>query len=120
MMPIRWHFLESYEGESVAARWVWRVMRVDGTIESHSRHFPTYGMAVIDAIKSGFQPRRQPWLVATRNTITHYRPGQPPMTVPITDEATIPDALKQAAEKGNARDEASEDVDSPEPRVRRE
>jgi hypothetical protein len=80
-----WHFIESYEGAD--AKWLWRSVRADGTIETQSPPFNTYGTAVIDAIGKGFQPRREIWIVTTQHTITHYRPGRPPMTVPFTDDS---------------------------------
>jgi hypothetical protein len=83
-----WHFVETQEAEN--AQWAWTITRVDGSIESQSPPFGTYGMAVIDAIKKGFQPRREPWVVATQYTITHYRPGRPPLTEPVTDWASAP------------------------------
>ena len=85
-MPIRWHFVEGYEGDS--SHWSWRTVNVDGTLESHSPPFKTYGIAVSDAIKNGFQPRQQHWVVSTRHTITHFRPGKPPLTVPVSDTAS--------------------------------
>jgi hypothetical protein len=116
-MATRWHFVESDAGDS--PQWAWRIVRADGTIDSQSHPFKTYGMAVIDAIKKGFQPRREPWIVATRHTITHYHPGRPPMTVPVTDEASTPAALKSKLEKGTSlpRDSDSEPL---EPRGRQE
>jgi len=85
-MTIRWQFVEGYEGDTT--HWSWRVVKADGTIESQSEQFSTYGHAVSEAIKNGFQPRQQHWIVATRHTVTHFRPGQAPMTVPVTDKET--------------------------------
>jgi hypothetical protein len=83
-MPIRWQFVEGYEGNTT--HWSWRTVRGDGTIESQSEQFSTYGQAVSEAIKNGFQPRQQHWVVATRHTVPHFRPGQAPMTIPVTDK----------------------------------
>lgn len=80
---IRWQFVEGYEAES--SHWSWRIVNVDGSMDSQSPPFGTYGLAVSDAIRSGFQPRQQHWVVATRHTVTHFRPGQPPLTVPVED-----------------------------------
>ena len=82
-MSNTWHFIESYEGAD--AKWVWRSTRADGTIETQSPPFNTYGTAVIDAIGKGFQPRREIWIVTTQHTVTHYRPGKLPLTVPFTE-----------------------------------
>ena len=83
-MAVRWQFVEGYESNS--ANWSWRIVSADGTVENHSSPFDTYGMAVSDALKRGFQPRQQHWIVATRHTITHFNPGQPPLSVPVSDE----------------------------------
>ena len=79
-MAVRWHFVEEYLAD--ATRWSWRVLEMDGTIERQSQSFPTYGEAVIEAIRHGFQPRQDHWVVATRHAISHFRPGKPPLTVP--------------------------------------
>ena len=98
-MSIRWQFVESYEENTT--HWSWRTVRGDGTIESQSEQFSTYGQAVSEAIKKGFQPRQQHWLVATRHTVTHFRPGQGPITVPATDKESRPaDTPTQAPQSG--------------------
>ena len=91
-MSIRWHFVEGYEGE--ATYWSWRTVNGDGTIETQSASFSTYGQAVSEAIKNGFQPRLQHWVVATRHTVTHFRPGQAPLTVPVSDTEPASGARK--------------------------
>jgi hypothetical protein len=104
-MSIRWQFVEGYEGDS--SFWSWRVVNMDGSIESQSPPFSTYGLAVGDAIKNGFQPRQQHWLVGTRHTITHFRPGKPPLTVPVSVRARRPEgragARRSRPAAGNAR-----------------
>jgi hypothetical protein len=83
-MAVRWHFVEGYEGDFTY--WSWRVLNPDGTVESQSQSFSTYGAAVNEAIRNGFQPRQQHWIVATRHAITNFRPGKPPLTVPVVGE----------------------------------
>ena len=114
-MTIRWQFVEGYEGNTT--HWSWRAVRGDGTIESQSEQFSTYGQAVSEAIKNGFQPRQQHWVVATRHTVTHFRPGQAPMTVPVADKESRPADAPQSA-PGSSRDESH--PKPPEGRGRRE
>jgi hypothetical protein len=87
-MTVRWQFMEGYEGDS--SHWSWRVVSADGSLENQSPPFSTYGLAVSDALKRGFQPRQQHWIVMTRHTVTHFRPGQPPLSVPLSEEKSPP------------------------------
>lgn len=70
-------------------------MRVDGTIQTQSPPFDSYGKAVIDAIKNGFQPRREVWIVATRHSVMHFRPGRPPLSVPMNGNDCPPTPLEE-------------------------
>jgi hypothetical protein len=100
-MIIRWQFVESYEIDSTS--WSWRMMAVDGTIEHQSPPFKNYGLAVGDAIKRGFQPSHQHWLVATRHTITHFRPGQPALAVPVGERDALLAERTDTAPKSRKR-----------------
>jgi hypothetical protein len=82
-MSTQWQFVESYDYERTY--WSWRSMYPDGTIEFQSPSFGTYGLAVDAAIKRGFRPREQHWVVVTRHSLVHFRPGEPSVTVPIAD-----------------------------------
>src|SRR5688572_17428804 len=118
-MSIRWQFVEGYEGN--ATYWSWRTVKGDGSIESQSESFSTYGQAVSEAIKNGFQPRLQHWVVATRHTITHFRPGQAPMTVPISDkDPRVAHKLDGAPQSGldSSRQEEPEDSHPKPPQTR--
>ena len=83
-MAVRWQFIEDREGDGPF--WTWRVLLVDGTIENQSQRFKTYGAAVGDAIRNGFKPSQQHWIVVTQRTATHFRPGEPHVVVPVTAE----------------------------------
>ena len=82
-MSMQWQFVEGYDYESTY--WSWRSMSADGTIEYQSPSFASYGLAVDAAIKRGFRPREQHWVVVTRHSLVHFRPGEPALTVPIVD-----------------------------------
>jgi hypothetical protein len=83
-MAVHWQFIEDQEHRAIY--WTWRTMRGDRTIETQSPRFKSYGATVADAIRHGFQPRRQHWIVITAHGITHFRPGEPAMTLSTTTE----------------------------------
>ena len=83
-MAIRWQFIEDHEHGEIS--WAWRLMGADETIEQHSPQFSNYGAAVNDAIRHGFRPPEQHWIVVTPGTITHFRHGAKPVTVPVAAE----------------------------------
>lgn len=109
-MSIRWHFVEGYEGE--ATFWSWRTINGDGTIETQSASFSTYGQAVSEAIRNGFQPRLQHWVVATRHTVTHFRPGQQPLTVPVSDAEAASGSPRSRKQQPNPDSAQGTDGDS--------
>jgi hypothetical protein len=80
-MAVRWQFIE--ERENAETCWTWRIMVMDGALQTQSQRFKTYGAAVGDAIRNGFRPNRHYWTVVTRHTATHFRPGEPQVSVPI-------------------------------------
>jgi hypothetical protein len=100
-MAIRWHFVEQYLGDDT--RWSWRVLEADGTIEHQSQSFRTYGEAVNEAIRHGFQPRQQHWIVATRHAITHFRPGKPPLTVTVAESHSLQAVPKPHTQQPDSR-----------------
>lgn len=83
-MAVRWQFIE--ERERAETWWVWRIMLLDGTLETQSQRFKSYGAAVGDAIRNGFRPSRHHWIVVTRHTATHFRPGESHVSVPVVGQ----------------------------------
>ena len=83
-MAIRWQFIEDNEHD--VTYWTWRNVGVDEAIEAQSNRFANYGTAMGDAIRHGFRPREQHWIVVTPKTITHFRPGERPVTIPLLAE----------------------------------
>jgi hypothetical protein len=97
-MAIRWQFIEERERDQTW--WIWRIMLLDGTLETQSQRFNSYGAAVGDAIRNGFKPTQHHWIVVTRHTATHYHPGEPHVSVPIVGpEPPLSDAVKAAGKK---------------------
>ena len=60
-------------------------MRVDGTINATSEPFPDYGKAVASAIEYGFRPAHDDWVVIVGGWYTHYKYGEPPLSIPPQD-----------------------------------
>ena len=84
-MAIHWKFIEDNEHD--AAHWAWHCMRVNDTIEKQSPPFTSYGAAVNDAIRCGFRPVEQHFVLVTPCTVTHFRPGNRPVTMPLALKA---------------------------------
>lgn len=76
--PVHWEFVLS---QDEPRQWSWRCIAVDGSIDRHSEAYPTYGSAVDNAIKNGFRPAEQHWLVTTDKWTTHFQKGKPPMSI---------------------------------------
>src|SRR5262245_46052175 len=75
--PVSWSFnYDVHEG-----RWTWRQLSIDGSIAHISSAFSDYGAAVVDAIKHGFRPREHHWVVMNRTGITHFHPGNAPVSI---------------------------------------
>ncbi len=76
--PVNWAFILHDENQ-----WIWRQLRIDGSIELHSSsQFPGFGVAVVDAIKHGFSPKEQHWVMTNKTGTTHFHPGNKPIFIP--------------------------------------
>lgn len=73
-MERTWLFTEL--DNSRPARWRWRVLADDGSIERESREFDSYGEAVRDAIVSGFRPTDDHWVIESTHLVTRYAGGR--------------------------------------------
>jgi len=80
MPAARWHFV--MHRDSKGAAWTWRRVHVDGSIERTSEPHTDYGRAVNDAVRNGFQPDRDSWVLVAGEACTHFGPGQKPATIP--------------------------------------
>jgi hypothetical protein len=79
-MTVRWWFKEQRQPKR--SRWTWRRMSVDGSIERISCEFGDYGAAVLDALRNGFQPVSDHWIVEGALTTTHFERGERAVVVP--------------------------------------
>ena len=78
-MGIRWQFLEAAKGRDVS--WTWRVLLADGSTNSSTRSFETYGAAIHDAIHHGFLPSEHEWSVISGTGIARFLCGHDPVIV---------------------------------------
>src|SRR5687767_13991117 len=76
--PVHWEFVLHQGAER---EWSWRRVGVDGAIEHKSKPHSTYGLAVEDAISSGFRPQEQHWLVTSKEWTTHFEPDESPVSL---------------------------------------
>src|SRR5262249_18576906 len=70
----RWEFL--HDGDA----WIWRVFRIDGSIENMSEPMAVFGKALIDAVRHGFRPQQTHWTISDKGGVTHFAPGAAPVT----------------------------------------
>ena len=68
-----WQFVKEKTGSGES--WTWRRTGADGSVElSSAGSHSNYGDVVYDAIRHGFQPKQQPWIVTDGGFTSHYFP----------------------------------------------
>jgi hypothetical protein len=72
-LPKIWVFVKSQDGRG--ERWQWRELLADGTIVRCSEDLTDYGKTVHNAIRSGFDPLREYWLIKSSDVTTYYQPS---------------------------------------------
>jgi hypothetical protein len=87
-MAKRWLFKELRGAKP--RRWAWRVLRVDGSIESTSGEFKDYGAAMHDAITNGFRPTECHWIVESEHHTSHFEPGRRAVIIPNKERKPLP------------------------------
>lgn len=70
----------SHEGTD--CRYSWRCIGIGDFIIDSSEPFDSYGAALSDAIKHGFDPNVHHWVNVDKHFTFHFRPGEKPFTVP--------------------------------------
>ena len=82
MIP-RWCFKEHEVPEHY---WTWSVIATDGSVARTSQqHFADYGAAVCEAIRNGFRPTEDEWVVESLKSNTYFSRGK---SVPFLPGAT--------------------------------
>jgi hypothetical protein len=73
-----WQFVMKKTGSRES--WTWRRTGPDGSVEAASSGtHGNYGDMVYDAIRHGFHPKQQQWVVTDGASTSHYFPdGRPP------------------------------------------
>jgi len=85
--------------------WTWRLLAADGCIQQQARDFEHCGAAVNDAIRNGFRPEEDHWIVDTARETTHHEHGRKPLVILKTDlkslllRTSAAGPIKRASEK---------------------
>jgi hypothetical protein len=74
-----WRFVERVNSP---ARWTWQLLGPDGAIAQESEQFNSYGDAIAHAIRFGFRPSDDHWVVEGLHTVTHFTPQNTPVVIP--------------------------------------
>jgi len=69
----RWEFVRAS-----ADSWQWNHFDADGSVESASEPQSGFGPALGDAVRHGFNPSRDYWVVIDEMSITWYPPAASP------------------------------------------
>jgi hypothetical protein len=83
---VRWAFVRRRDAEDI---WFWQRIDANGLIEAVSDGQHGLGMAVVDAVQSGFQAATHPWLISDAEWITYFEQGNKPRSV-RREPTTIP------------------------------
>jgi hypothetical protein len=67
-----WQFMEATDASG--GMWTWRLIGSAGGVESTSAPLPSYGVTVTDAIRHGFQPSTDKWVVVAAAGVTRFEP----------------------------------------------
>lgn len=81
--------------------WTWRLLGADGCIEREAVGFEQYGVALHDAIRNGFRPTEDHWIVDAAREVTHHEHGKKPLVVLKQDPTTIPPGTVFTTNAGN-------------------
>ncbi len=101
---VQWQFIR----DRVHDTWSWRSMRMDGTTDRMSASFTEFGKTVSDAVRNGFNPSGQHWVIADREWATHFEPGADPVTMRRdADGSLTPRAAVSEADKAGGAEDAT-------------
>src|SRR5436190_21698212 len=91
----RWEFVRSANGH----QWQWRHVASDGAVQKISVSFDGFGKAITNAIRNGFHPAREHWVIVDERWCTHFEPGGNPVTIPRKQDTSI--SIKRRAAGGS-------------------
>jgi hypothetical protein len=99
--PVSWELVcHIDEGHS----WTWRRLKIDGSIELTSSPLSDFGTAVGDALKHGFRPKEQHWVVKSKNWTSHFHPGDTPISITPNGQAVTRPTEPRPAPETTERD----------------
>jgi hypothetical protein len=79
-MPSRWCFKEHQARERY---WTWSVIATDGSVARTSeQRFPDYGAVVFEAIRHGFRPTDDEWVIESLNSNAYFKRGRSVQVLP--------------------------------------
>ena len=81
-MASRWLFKQLVDQPML---WTWRLLAADDCIQQQASDFDNYGAAVNDAIRNGFRPEEDNWIVYAARETTHHEHGRKPLVILKTD-----------------------------------
>jgi hypothetical protein len=82
--------------------WTWCLLGDDGYIEHQSGDFEQYGAALQDAIRIGFRPTEDDWIVENAHEVAHHEHGHKPLVILKQDPTTIPPGTVFATDPGSS------------------
>jgi hypothetical protein len=94
-----WQFMEVVDGGPNV--WTWRVLGPSGNLEKNSEPHGNYGAAVMDAIKHGFLPSNDHWIVITSTGVTRFEPGGKTREHRAAERAPTPRGLTDGTGTGS-------------------
>lgn len=87
-----WQFMEVTDGGGERT-WTWRAVGTSTGIETAAHPHPNYGAAVMDAIKHGFLPSIDRWVVTTAAGVTRFEPTGSDTAAPAGEKEQPPGAI---------------------------
>jgi hypothetical protein len=95
---VRWELI--FTNGPDKGSWIWRLLRIDGSIEQMSEPKPDFGRAMRDAMKNGFKPSEDFWVIKRQNWITYFDRGRIAATGP--NEQIISRGPERSGARGKA------------------
>jgi hypothetical protein len=92
-MASRWLFKQH---EAQPMLWTWRLLGAGSCIRQQAGEFEDYGAAVTDAVRNGFHPDEDHWIVETAREAVHHEHGRKPLVILKKDPNSLSPARSAA------------------------
>lgn len=103
-MPVDWELVHD---TGTGHTWTWHRLRKDGSIELTSSRLPDFGAAVDDALKHGFNPNDQHWVVRSKSLMTRFPPGEKAVCMTPGGQALVRAVDRRSAPTAAMRERTS-------------